>query len=182
MESGMQEVWKDIPGFDSYQASDHGRIRSKARTTIGRSRSGNSFTRHIDGSPIKPRLSNAGYFRCMIDRKTVSVHRIIATTFIENPSELPCVNHIDGDKSNNTAENLEWCTHQSNTEHAYATSLLVVKSCQESHLAKLTDSQVREIRSHLADRVPQRTIAAMYNMSQRAIAAISTGRSWKKLA
>jgi hypothetical protein len=182
MESDMQEIWKDIPGFESYQASSHGRIRSKARTSTGRSRSGNAFIRHIEGGPIKPRLSNAGYLRCMIERKTVLVHRIIAATFVENPSSLPCVNHIDGDKNNNSAANLEWCTHQFNTEHAYATQLLVVKSCQESHLAKLTDSQVREIRAHLADRVPQRTIAAMYNMSQRAIAAISTGRSWKKLA
>ena len=52
------------------------------------------------------------------------VHRLVAETCVNNPSMLPCVNHKDGNRDNNHADNLEWCTHAGNTAHAIATGLL----------------------------------------------------------
>jgi hypothetical protein len=73
----------------------------------------------------KPVLSSKGYYYVMLSpfRKTISVHRLIALTFlpvVENKTE---VNHIDGDKLNNRVENLEWCTRSENQFHAYRIGL-----------------------------------------------------------
>ena len=55
--------------------------------------------------------------------KNYYLHRIIASLFIENPNDLPCINHIDGDKTNNAISNLEWCTYSHNIKHAYDNNL-----------------------------------------------------------
>lgn len=110
----MEEVWKDIPGFEGYyQASTHGRIKS-----LG------TITKYKPTVKIlKPFITPQGYARLHIgkkhDRRTWGVHRLIATTFIPNPHNKPQVNHIDGDPSNNRVENLEWCTPHENIQHSY---------------------------------------------------------------
>lgn len=55
--------------------------------------------------------------------KTHKIHRLVAIHFVENPLNLPCINHIDGDKSNNHYTNLEWCTFQRNIVHAFESGL-----------------------------------------------------------
>lgn len=52
------------------------------------------------------------------------IHRMVAAAFVENPNELPEINHIDGDKTNNTMANLEWCTSSENFRHALRTGLV----------------------------------------------------------
>ena len=80
------------------------------------------------GKILKPFLNPSGYY--LIDifangiRKTCQVHRLVAKAYIPNPSNLPVVNHIDGNKLNNSVYNLEWCTIRENIQHGWRTGLM----------------------------------------------------------
>lgn len=67
---------------------------------------------------IKPQKDHKGYYYVEIGRKKYKVHRLVAKYFLPNPNNLPQVNHIDCDKSNNNVTNLEWVTNRENYEHA----------------------------------------------------------------
>jgi hypothetical protein len=114
-----QEVWKPIEGYGGvYEISNLGNVRSYRN-----SRHGTKLLPHfIVGMRGK-------HYRTVVlcDRekgqKTANVHTLVAKHFVPNPHGLSEVNHIDGDKLNNRADNLEWCTHKSNMEHAKETGL-----------------------------------------------------------
>ena len=76
---------------------------------------------------LKIHKSENGYSYVVLTYKNISkkfyLHRIVCMTFIDNPFLKPCVNHKDGNKSNNIHTNLEWCTHLENNRHAFATGL-----------------------------------------------------------
>jgi len=113
------EIWKDIASFEGrYQVSDIGRIRS-IQTNHGR------YQELI--RPTFIRSGNYRYLGLFIKNKShnISVHREVAKAFVANPDNKPMVNHIDGDKLNNNALNLEWVTCSENHVHAYATKLRV---------------------------------------------------------
>ena len=104
-----QEQWKPIERFNGeYMVSNFGRVRS--------------LKRHKDR--IMPQtIQRRGYLACTFwmnnKAKCVKVHRLVAETFIPNPNNLPEINHIDGDKLNNLASNLEWCTRSQNVKHSF---------------------------------------------------------------
>jgi hypothetical protein len=109
-----KEFWKDIKGYEGlYQISNYGRIRSlKFR---------NNVCEKYRVIVMKPNLRN-GYLvinlRKNMKRKSFQVHRLVAQAFIENPFNYPIVNHIDYNRQNNNAENLEWCTQKQNVNHS----------------------------------------------------------------
>ena len=117
--------WVKIKGYeDFYEISPNGKIRSKDRTMtdkIGR-------TRSWKGKILNPDIAPNGYYRVSFSinrkRKQFYVHRLIAEYFIPNPKNLPQVNHIDGNKLNNSLDNLEWVTVQDNVIHAYKNGLI----------------------------------------------------------
>lgn len=118
----MIATWKDIPGYEGYyQASDQGEIRS-----LDREVKHGKYT-YIRKGVIRVPFENQGYYDITLNKSgvetTYPVHRLIAMTFIPNPNNLPCVNHIDGNKQNNLVDNLEWITYVDNTQHAIATGL-----------------------------------------------------------
>ena len=97
------EIWKAHPDIDKIEVSSFGRVRSS------------------DGHYYNSHRTNKGYLnvRIKIDGNWTAklVHRLVAQTFIENPDNLPEVNHRDCDRANNNAGNLEWCTHQENVAY-----------------------------------------------------------------
>ena len=117
--------WVKIKGYEEfYEISSSGEIRSKDRTVtdkIGR-------TRSWKGKVLNPDIAPNGYYRVSFSinrkRKQFYVHRLIAEYFIPNPNNLPQVNHIDGNKLNNSLDNLEWVTVQDNVIHAYKNGLI----------------------------------------------------------
>ena len=96
------EIWKDIPGYDGkYQASNTGRIRSTRHRSVQRF---HELSQRDNGTGY---LMVTVYFNGIT--KKMLVHRLVAMAFIDNPDNLPCVNHKDEDRQNNCVENLEWC-------------------------------------------------------------------------
>ena len=109
----MEEIWQDIIGYEGlYQVSNLGKVRNKYM--------------HI----LKPRPDKNGYLRVRLFKgKTVhfcSVHRIVANAFITNPNNHIEINHKDENKTNNSVENLEWCSRQHNMECYWSKKTLLV--------------------------------------------------------
>lgn len=113
----MSEIWKDIPGFEGlYQVSNLGRVKSLPR--------GKQWPyRRTHNNIRKPRVKN-GYYQVNLSKenkvKWISVHRLVALAFIPNPDNLPCINHRDENRLNNSIENLEWCSYAYNANYGTA--------------------------------------------------------------
>lgn len=104
------------------------------------------------GNKIKGSLSTTGYLRTniYINSKPVfkQFHRMIAESLIPNPNNFPCINHKDGNKTNNSIDNLEWCTYSQNTKHAFDSGLENKVVGENHHAHKLTNDAVRDIRAN----------------------------------
>lgn len=160
----MKERWSLIPG-SKYWVSDAGQVRSPRKTLSSRSHNGRGYP-HVciyydDGRRV---LSQ--------------VHRLVASAFCDNPHGHEVVNHRDGNKSNNRATNLEWCTHRDNREHAIATGLASRMDGEHNPRCVLNEMQVRVIRRCIDLGLPGPYIANAFGVSNFAVYAIKHGRTW----
>lgn len=141
----MEEIWKPIPGYEGYyEVSSLGRVRSLDRTTTYW-RNGVVQSVTYRGKMLNLNIADDGYVHVMLPLLDTSprkyryrsVHQLVALTFLPNPDEKIQVNHIDGNKANNSVKNLEWVTQEENMEHAKRTKLWDPKKCGEASRRKL---------------------------------------------
>lgn len=177
------ETWKPIPKFETfYEVSNLGRVRSLERV-IERNFRNETYIRKA--TLLKPSTSR-GYLNVKLyDGKakgtSLSVHRLVALCFIPNIHKLSKVNHINGNKLDNKASNLEWCTHNYNVKHAYDTNLKkranFVGSANKT--AKLNEEIVKFIREEYStgeSSYPK--LAKKYNISTSNIYSIIKKQTW----
>lgn len=177
----VDEIWKDIPDYEGYyQVSNLGRVRSVDRR-VSHPRSG--FIT-LKGCILKPAISRLYYgvnLSVNSVTRSVPVHTLVARAFLgANPDRLT-INHIDGNKLNNRADNLEYCTHLQNVAHAIASGLWDSRKGQKHGMAKLCDSDISVIRQRLSLGESQSSIAKDYGVCQQTIQRINARKIWSHI-
>jgi hypothetical protein len=118
------EIWKDVKGYEGlYQVSNLSRVKGLNRFVDTK----NGYCKNIKERILTLGVGSNGYWKVSLNKnnhtEVTMIHRIICNAFIPNPENKLCVNHKDGNKLNNSIENLEWCTYSENSIHAFRTGL-----------------------------------------------------------
>ena len=143
----MVEIWKDIPGFPGYQVSNLGNVRSLDRYKVKWNRYKNVRTL-LKGRNLKKHILRDYYAVCLWQNGKMynkQIHRLVAISFLDNKQNLPCINHIDGNKLNNNVSNLEWCSYSYNTKEAYRLGLKKVSQKMLENVKKLGLSSGKKV-------------------------------------
>lgn len=128
----MVEEWRPVVGYEGlYEVSNTGLVRNV-----------------VKGRFLKPGFDKNGYLKCVLSKdgkqKTIYIHRLVASAFIENPLDLPQVNHRDEDKTNNVADNLEWCTSKYNVNYGSAQDRRVQKNIDNGNYSGFKTADLKE--------------------------------------
>jgi len=112
----MEEIWINTVGFEGYQVSNTGKVKSLDRVLVQKNGSKHSFK----GKILKPCPDKYGYLRVNLysnhcKKKFIPIHRLVAEAFIPNPNNYQQINHKSEDKTDNSVGNLEWCDAAYNT-------------------------------------------------------------------
>lgn len=174
------EKIKDIPGYE----------KKYAATTLGRIWSYPSKSGHLNGLWLKPGLRGKGYPAVVLRKvanRSIAVHRLILDTFLPNPDQqkFTQINHINGIKTDNRLENLEWCTPSYNMFHSYkdgkrkatdkvrtTASALIKKLRLGENRRLLTMEQARQIRKEHACSKDTKILAEKYSVGTHVIQRI----------
>lgn len=167
----MKEKWKVIEGFSKYLISNTGRVKNIARLRELKFYDSNGYCRiELVDDNNKP--------------KKAYVHRLVALNFIPNPLNKPQVNHIDGNKHNNCADNLEWCTAKENVLHAHRTGLVSLDHIkgENSNRSKMTEEKVLLLREmYDSGEFLLRELAEEFNISVPVVWKIAKRETWKDI-
>jgi hypothetical protein len=173
--------WRPIKEYEGlYEVSDTGLVKALEKR-VERGKCNRTWKEHIK----KYGVDSKGYLRVTLSKdgtnKTYKVHRLVATAFTPNPDNLPQVNHIDGNKSNNCVSNLEWCTQSENMRHAFNTGLNH-NNGEFNSQSKLTQEDVELIRTVYKPRDKEFSTVALakkYGVHRKTITRIITGQYWR---
>jgi hypothetical protein len=162
----MIEEWRKINGFENYEISNLGRIRRF----------------YIKSIKYRKPVLQLGYHTVTFSSgnnifNKFKVHRLVALSFIDNPLNKRCVNHINGVKIDNRVENLEWCTHSENEKHSFE---ILGKKSNGIVRRKIELKDIDVIKEMSLNKVTQRKIAEIYNVSQTVISLIINNKSYQK--
>ena len=178
------ERWKAVVGYDSFgdflEVSDIGRVRTKT-TTRNFLRGGKPGTIDIAGRVLKTHVGTHGYLEAhpkLGDRRPkFTVHRMVARAFVPGFVDGLTVNHINGIKTDNRAENLEWVTLARNTQLQWEDGLVDLRGNRHPN-RKLHSGQVRIIRRLLKIGATNGEMATLTGVSSGLISMIQDGKRW----
>lgn len=177
-------VWHDVPGHEGrLQVCRSGEMRSVTRYVNWNGPGGKRLAK---GRILKQRVNNVGYRVLKTsDAKgkqvTLLVHRVLCLTFIPNPQGKQFVNHIDGDRLNNSLDNLEWCTPSENIQHAHDAGRFPpshIGKGEKCPRARLKNADVLDIRRRLGDGETIAALAAEYGVGKSTISNIKQKNTW----
>lgn len=167
MQLSEKEAWKPITGYEGlYEVSNYGKVRSLDRFVPD-----NKNGKHLKGQLIKAFLGNIGYYGVGLFKNSSGrrflVHRLVGVHFIENPRNLPFINHIDCDQLNNHYSNLEWCTNKENIHHALLNGLMPIG--ERHYRTRITDADLGFIRRLHEEGKTQKEIAVQFSVDPSCI-------------
>ena len=169
------EIWKKINEFENYEISNLGNVKSLSRLV----KNGEGIFRKTKEKILKNQISKTGYYvvdlKCNCKRKTFKIHRLIAIHFIENKYNKGFVNHINGIKTDNNINNLEWCTIKENNYHAQQIGLKNDSGVNNSK-SKININDVNFIRN---SPLKLKELSIMFNMNISGISKIRLYKTYK---
>ena len=172
------EVWKSVKDYEGiYEVSNYGNVKSLDHYCVNRLGTGKQT-----GRVLKQQKSNKGYLRVTLSynkkRFTTGVHRLVALEFIPNTENKPQVNHVNGIKHDNRAENLEWCTNSENQIHAVKSKLIKYNLAEKHHNSKLSNKEVLNVRALFKIGFTNKELANDYGISQSAMSNILRNKTY----
>lgn len=170
-------LWKIIEEHPEYEVSSCGKVRCMVDRVC-------SSAPFKAGSYVAQIAGNTGYLRVAVrtsanKQKLYSVHRLVAIAFIPNLENKPQVNHIDGDKTNNSVENLEWVTAKENKEHAVKNNLCTFPTGEYREDVVYNGDQIRRILNlYYFELKTPKEISETTGIMKEYVALIVRGKRW----
>lgn len=164
----MKEIWKQSTLVDRFEVSNLGNVRYVETGAI------KYLTQHPSGYIYV-------HYKVNGKLKSKKLHRLVATEFCDNPENKGTVNHIDCNKQNNAASNLEWATHKENMRHAYNNGLIRRSGIHNGRCA-LTEEVVHNVCKDYQNGLQPKAVSDKYNITRNQATKIKSKLTWKHIS